>query len=102
VLWKRLRHQNLLPFYGVYMADSFGIVSPLLENGNIVTFTLKNPEVNRLRLVRRSHQFTAELFFMNVPRQMIEAASGLEFLHRATVTHGNLRGVSHFPHVQDE
>ena len=52
VLWKQLRHQNLVPFYGAYMTDQFGMVSPWLENGNIVQFTRKNPEVNRLRLVR--------------------------------------------------
>ena len=52
VLWKQLRHRNLLPFYGAYMIDRLGMVSPWLENGNIVRFTGRNPEVNRLQLVR--------------------------------------------------
>ena len=52
VLWKQLHHKNLLPFYGAYMADRFGMVTPWSENGNIVGFTRKHPEVNRLRLVR--------------------------------------------------
>ena len=59
VLWKQLRHPNVLPFYGAYMVDQFGMVSPWMENGNIVQFTGKNPEVNRLRLVRRDHQIAA-------------------------------------------
>ena len=52
ILWKQLRHKNLLPFYGAYMTDKFGIISPWLGNGNIVDFTRRNPDVNRLRLVR--------------------------------------------------
>ena len=52
VLWMQLRHANLLPFYGAYMVDRLGTVSPWLENGNIVGFTTRNPEVNRLQLVR--------------------------------------------------
>ncbi|KAF9648301.1 kinase-like protein, partial [Thelephora ganbajun] len=73
VLWKQLHHKNLLPFYGAYMSDRFGMVSPWLKNGNIIRFTRKNPEVNRLRL-------------------LIDVTKGLEYLHRASVTHGNLRG----------
>ena len=57
VLWKQLRHPNVLPFYGAYMADRFGMVFPWMENGNILEFTGKNLEVNRLRLVRRGQQF---------------------------------------------
>lgn len=52
VLWKKLHHINLLPFYGAYMTDRFGMVSPWFENGDIVGFTRRNPEVNRLCLVR--------------------------------------------------
>lgn len=56
VLWKQLRHPNLLPFHGAYMASQFGMVSPWMENGNIVRFTRKNPDFNRLRLVRCGQQ----------------------------------------------
>ena len=56
VLWKRLTHENLLPFYGACMTDQFGMVSPWSKEGNIVSFTRKNPEVNRLRLVCCGHQ----------------------------------------------
>ena len=56
MLWKQLRHPNVLPFYGAYVADQFGMVSPWLGDGNIVQLTKKNPEVDRLRLVRCSQQ----------------------------------------------
>lgn len=58
VLWKQLHHENLLPFNGACMTDRFGMVSPWLENGNIISFTRKNPEVHRLWLVRRDQQST--------------------------------------------
>ena len=38
------------------MASQFGMVSPWMENGNIVRFTRKNPDFNRLRLVRCGQQ----------------------------------------------
>lgn len=58
VLWKQLRHPNLVPFYGACMTEQFGMVSPWLENGNIVHFTRKNPEANRLYLVRYGQKST--------------------------------------------
>ena len=53
VLWRQLHHKNLLPFHGAVVTNRFGMVTPWLENGNIIGFTRKNPEVNRLSLVRR-------------------------------------------------
>ncbi|KAF9781255.1 kinase-like domain-containing protein, partial [Thelephora terrestris] len=73
VLWKQLHHKNLLPFYGACMGNQFGMVSPWLESGNIIGFTRKNSEANRLNL-------------------LIDVANGLEYLHHSGVIHGNLRG----------
>lgn len=33
------------------MTDQFGLVTPWSKKGNIVNFTRKNPEADRLRLV---------------------------------------------------
>ncbi|KAF9781245.1 kinase-like domain-containing protein [Thelephora terrestris] len=75
VLWKQLRHKNILPFYGACMGNQLGMVSPWLENGNIIGFTRKNPEANRLNL-------------------LIDVSNGLEYLHHSGVIHGNLRSVN--------
>ena len=41
--WRQLSHPNILPFYGVYFLDEsldtrFCLVSPWMENGNVVEF----------------------------------------------------------------
>ena len=52
LLWKRLNHPNILPFYGASMnQNQFCMVSPWMENGNVLSYTRKNPEANRLGLV---------------------------------------------------
>ena len=52
LLWKRLNHPNVLPFYGASMSDNrFCMVSPWMDSGNIIGYSRKNPEANRLRLV---------------------------------------------------
>lgn len=38
------------------MTNQFGMVSPWSKKGNIVSFTGKNPEVNRLHLVCCGHR----------------------------------------------
>ena len=43
VIWQRLSHPNVLPFYGVHFLDMtvetrFCLVSPWMENGNVVEF----------------------------------------------------------------
>jgi serine/threonine protein kinase len=41
ILWSRLRHENILPFYGVYFLENTArlcIISPWMENGNLRQF----------------------------------------------------------------
>jgi serine/threonine protein kinase len=53
LIWRQLYHPNLLPFFGLYYLDSrLCLVSPWMENGNLVDF-LQNPlfDVDQLSLV---------------------------------------------------
>lgn len=53
LLWKRLNHPNVVPFLGVsvgYQGQIY-LVSSWMKNGNILEYTKRNPEVNRLQLV---------------------------------------------------
>ena len=56
ILWSRLSHPNLLPFYGIYyLEDNHGrvcLVSPWMNNGNIKDYLPENPRVDRILLVR--------------------------------------------------
>lgn len=57
LLWKLLTHPNILTFYGASTRQNqFCMVSPWMENGNILNYTRKAPEANRLRLVSSDKQ----------------------------------------------
>ena len=49
--WKWLRHDNILPLFGVLDSLPFSMVSEFMENGNIVNFVKVHPNHNRLQLV---------------------------------------------------
>ena len=52
-----MKHPNILSIEGV-VPDlfEFGMVSQWMENGDLLSYTLKNPGANRLELVRPSHE----------------------------------------------
>ena len=53
VLWKRLSHPNVLPVLGVSpKLAPLCVITEWMIDGNIMDFTSKHPEVNRLRIVR--------------------------------------------------
>ncbi|EDR06697.1 uncharacterized protein LACBIDRAFT_299795 [Laccaria bicolor S238N-H82] len=80
ILWSRLSHQNLLPFYGIYYL-TYGhgrvcLVSPWMNNGNIKEYLLENPQVDRVLLVS-------------------DVAAGVLYLHqKVKIVHGDLKGVN--------
>jgi len=49
---KQLQHNNILPFYGVSTTVSdFCLVFPWYNNGNIMEYLKKNPDINQFELV---------------------------------------------------
>ncbi|KAF8174662.1 kinase-like domain-containing protein, partial [Mycena galopus ATCC 62051] len=79
LIWRQLCHPNLLPFFGLYYHDldnRLCLVSPWMENGNVVEFLRKNPpDMDRLSLI-------------------LDVALGLEYLHKQKVVHGDLKGIN--------
>lgn len=54
MLWKRLKHPNVLPFLGVSTTlFQFCMVSDWIPHGNVVEFLRENPEANRFSLVSK-------------------------------------------------
>ena len=52
VVWKALRHPNILPLIGIATTQNqFTTVSEWMNNGNINEFTKAHPDANRLELV---------------------------------------------------
>ena len=48
---KQVKHDNILPFYGVSTTVSdFCMVFPWYENGNIMNYLKKDPDISRFDL----------------------------------------------------
>ncbi|KAK7470196.1 hypothetical protein VKT23_001634 [Stygiomarasmius scandens] len=79
LVWKQLKHPNVLPFLGVSteLSPRFCLVSPWMENGNVNSFLEKNPDHDRLRMLS-------------------EIAEGLRYLHDCNpqIIHGDVRGAN--------
>jgi hypothetical protein len=64
VIWKTLRHPNILPLIGVTMSETrFTMVSDWMVNGNLSNFVKAHPGVNQLELVGFS--FRISLLFID-------------------------------------
>ena len=53
IIWKRLRHPNIVPFVGV-TTNPLQIVAEWMPNGTLTEFIAKNPATNRIGLVSPS------------------------------------------------
>ena len=55
LIWRCLRHPNVLPLLGVTMSDNrFAMISEWMNNGNINEFLMVDRNVNRFELVGAS------------------------------------------------
>ncbi|PBL04500.1 kinase-like protein [Armillaria gallica] len=80
LVWRNLKHPNVLPFLGVsteLFVPSFCLISPWMENGNIMSFLATNPAHDRLGSIK-------------------EVASGMAYLHSLDppIVHADIRGVN--------
>ncbi|KAJ8077745.1 hypothetical protein PM082_002178 [Marasmius tenuissimus] len=81
IVWKHLRHPNLLPFLGVYYLDEdredICLVSPWMDKGDLHHYLKKTPRdaVDHLSLA-------------------YDIAAGLAYLHSKKIVHGDLKGVN--------
>ncbi|KAG8871491.1 GTP-binding protein Rho1 [Tulasnella sp. 331] len=76
-VWKRLRHNHVLQFYGAsLMASPPFLVSRYMKNGNIIKYLAAiNPAANRVQLAH-------------------EIALGMLYIHEKNIVHGDLKGVN--------
>ncbi|KAL5497896.1 hypothetical protein ACEPAH_2827 [Sanghuangporus vaninii] len=75
-IWKPLEHPNVLPFLGICTDDfpSIGLVSPFMDNGNMLNYIKRKPDIDKLEIVA-------------------QICSGLAYLHtrKPEVVHGDLK-----------
>ncbi|KAJ8081975.1 hypothetical protein PM082_007821 [Marasmius tenuissimus] len=80
ILWRQMKHPNILPFLGIYRFEchqQLCLISPWMGNGNLVQFLKKTrrEDVNHHTLVH-------------------DVAAGLAHLHFMKVVHSDLKGVN--------
>ncbi|KDQ58177.1 hypothetical protein JAAARDRAFT_95974, partial [Jaapia argillacea MUCL 33604] len=79
LIWKQLHHDHILPFLGIdtqnYSSQFFCMVSPWMQNGNILKYLASNPPES-----------------VDLDRLLLEAARGLNYIHSMDIVHGDLRG----------
>src|SRR3954465_11197331 len=84
LIWQQLRHVNILPFLGC-CADEFSpryaLVSPWMENGNMLAYMKKHPGINRLSLVNAISALLKVMTEYHFLDQLSGIASGLRYLH---------------------
>ncbi|KAJ7621324.1 kinase-like domain-containing protein [Roridomyces roridus] len=78
LIWRQLCHPNLLPFYGLYYLESrLCIISPWMENGNILDYVKSTkPTVDRCL------------------SWILDIALGVEYLHKNRIVHGDLKAIN--------
>ncbi|KAJ6547312.1 ras guanine nucleotide exchange factor domain-containing protein [Mycena capillaripes] len=73
---RHLKHSNVVSLYGIiYSGRDLFTVQPWMNNGAAVDFVERNPDVDRLKILS-------------------EIASGLEYLHKENIIHGDMRGAN--------
>ncbi|KAF9644350.1 kinase-like protein [Thelephora ganbajun] len=76
VVWRHLRHTNILPLLGVNLErHQLAMISEWMDHGNINEFVERYEGVNRVQLVT-------------------DAATGLEYMHGFHMVHGDLKGAN--------
>ncbi|PBK92827.1 kinase-like protein [Armillaria gallica] len=79
LVWRQLRHPNVLPFLGVsedLFAPSYCLISPWMVNGNIVAYLQAHPDHDRLT-------------------SLVQVADAMRYLHNLDppIVHADIRGV---------
>jgi serine/threonine protein kinase len=91
-VWKHLQHPNILPLLGVDLGEHrLAMISEWMDLGNINEFVKKYDGVNRVQLV--SHRAVSGRDRCDRSIQLVDAATGLEYMHSSNVVHGDLKGV---------
>jgi serine/threonine protein kinase len=89
VVWKRLRHPNVVPFLGV-TSEPLQFVSEWMPNGTLTNYVTKNPGAKRIDLVSLFSAIGLDRYPYRP--KLLDVAEGLNYLHTSYTIHGDLKG----------
>jgi serine/threonine protein kinase len=93
VLWRYLRHENIVVFIGTCPAFEVSLISEWMSGGTITRFLLHNPQGNRHRYVRPLSERIGMHATYRVIQQVDDILRGLTYMHLLDVVHGDLKAV---------
>ncbi|KAG9122239.1 hypothetical protein FRC07_001476 [Ceratobasidium sp. 392] len=74
VVWSKLNHPNVLSLLGICVfGGEIGMVAEWMPNGHVTEYSIKHPEVDKIKLIS-------------------DIAAGLAYLHANGIVHGDLKG----------
>lgn len=85
-----------MKFFGIYKTEvNIYLVSPFVENGALPEYLNKHPLADRWRLVS-ANMFScrSQAVYILVLFQVYETALAIEYLHKAGVIHGDIKGAN--------
>ncbi|KIO25944.1 hypothetical protein M407DRAFT_75050, partial [Tulasnella calospora MUT 4182] len=91
--WRRLKHPHILDFLGTFEGDGhFYLVSPFIENGTLVEYLARNPDIDRVRLVSLSTvAFSCSRTLTSKLRLLWQTADAINYLHNKGVLRGDIK-----------
>ena len=100
--WKRLIHENVLPFHGVDMSIfQLALVYDWGHNGNVIQYLKSHPNASRAKLVTVPLCFARDPSSYYPPSYYRLPKDSNIYLHSLDIVHGVLKGVSGaFPRTQ--
>ncbi|KAF9526298.1 hypothetical protein CPB83DRAFT_837516 [Crepidotus variabilis] len=91
LVWTKLNHEHVLPFYGIVtdLTSQTHLVLPWQEGGNVLEYVRLHSAVDRYSLVTLPH--VGDSLVSDPLFQLREAAEGLNYLHAKGIVHGNVK-----------
>jgi serine/threonine protein kinase len=91
IMWRCLRHPNIVPLIGTSENFPVSLVSQWMSGGTLTVFLREHPDWDRSFLA--SHDLNAWGRAELCHHQMIDILQGLGFMHSLDVVHGDLKPV---------
>ncbi|KAJ7694043.1 kinase-like domain-containing protein, partial [Mycena olivaceomarginata] len=93
LVWRYLKHPNILPFLGVdgtaFPTPTMAIVSPWISQGSVLNYMAENSPASRYAI---GLVCTPCCLIFHLESELADIIHGLDYLHSENIVHGDLCG----------